>query len=437
MTTQENPQILVIGAGPSGLVALKTLRQMRFAAEGVDRGASIGGNWDISSPHSSVYESAHLISSKRMTQFVDHPMPDDYPPYPSHRQVLDYLQGYARRFDLLPHIRLQTTVHQLQKKGAAWQVTLSSAADPRPRTETFDAVVIANGHHSEPLWPQVPGQFAGQQIHSHDYKHHRQLAGRRVLVVGGGNSGCDIAVEAAIHADQAAISMRRGYHFFPKFIRGKPADVVGDRLRRWPLPRSWQRAVSKLVVDWTVGRPEKYGLPQPDHRLFETHPIINSQLPYYAGHGKLRVFPNVSRLEGHEVEFVDGRRAAFDLVIWATGYHVTFPFVDDQLLNVHQGMPRLYLHAFHPTDDTLFVAGMIQPNSGQWQLVDLQAQLIGRFLQARLSGAPAADWFVEQKRTAGLGVRQPEHFLQTPRHRLEVDYFEYRQTLQNLLQKLP
>lgn len=435
MTSQHDFRVLVIGAGPSGLVALKNLRQLGIDAVAVDRNPNIGGNWDIKSPHSSVYESTHLISSKGMTQFVDCPMPEEYPEYPSHREVLAYLHFYAERFELDRFVRKSTSVLNIKKRDTNWQIELQKEGFPEKLTETFDAVVIANGHHAEPMMPTVTGKFSGEMLHAHDYKHHRQLEGKRILVVGAGNSGCDIAVEAAIHAESAAISMRRGYHFFPKFIRGKPADVVGDRVRRWPIPKSWQRRLSQLVVDWTIGKPHRYGLPTPEHGLFDAHPIINSQLPYYVGHGKLAVFPDIRSFDGEVIEFTDGRREAFDVVVFATGYQLVFPFIADDLLNSHNGVPKLYLHAFHPTDDTLFVAGMIQPNSGQWQLTDLQTQIIARFLKAKQEGRKVADSFREQKQAGGIGLNSREHFLATARHRLEVDYFDYRKTLTKIVRQ--
>ncbi|WP_158545285.1 flavin-containing monooxygenase [Bremerella cremea] len=428
--------VLVIGAGPSGLVTLKTLRQLGIKATCVDRGERIGGNWDIQSPFSSVYESTHLISSKGMTQFADFPMPDEYPEYPSHHQVLAYLNSYVERFDLGQYIRKKIAVKRIEKCNDGWNLTVSPSDGLSSMVEKYDAVVIANGHHAVPIMPEFVGQFSGELLHAHDYKHHRQLQDRRVLVVGAGNSGCDIAVEAAIHGRLAAISMRRGYHFFPKFIRGKPADVVGDRVRRWPLPQAWQRWLSQLVVDWTIGRPQRYGLPQPEHQLFEAHPIINSQLPYYAGHGKLAVFPDIRMLDGNQVEFIDGRRETFDTIIVATGYQLTFPFIQPELLNTVDGIPQLYLHAFHPTDDTIFVAGMIQPNSGQWPLTDLQAQVIARFLNAYRKGDPQAELFRRQKSTPHSTATSRQHFLTTPRHRLEVDYFKYRRTLQKIVRQM-
>lgn len=435
MTSEHEFRVLVIGAGPSGLVALKNLRQLGIDAVAVDRNLDVGGNWDIRSPHSSVYESTHLISSKGMTQFVDCPMPEEYPEYPSHHEVLSYLHFYVKRFDLGRYVRQETSVISLKKGEGAWQVELQKEGSDEKTCESFDAVVIANGHHAVPMMPTIAGQFTGESLHAHSYKHHRQLEGKRVLVVGAGNSGCDIAVEAAIHGKSAAISMRRGYHFFPKFIRGKPADVVGDRVRRWPIPRSWQQRLSQFVVEWTIGKPQRYGLPKPEHGLFDAHPIINSQLPYYVGHGKLDVLPDIRSFDGDLIEFTDGHREVFDLVVFATGYQLVFPFIEEELLNTHNGVPKLYLHAFHPADDTLFVAGMIQPNSGQWQLTDLQTQIIARFLKAKQQGHPSAQKFCEQKQAGGIGLNSRDHFLATARHRLEVDYFDYRKTLSKIVRQ--
>jgi len=435
MLKHESPTVLVIGAGPSGLVALKCLREQGLRAECIDRGARVGGNWDIESPFSSIYESTHLISSKQMTQFACFPMKEDWPHYPSHTQALEYFQSFADQFDLRPLIHLNTNVDHIEKLDGIWRITFTSR-DGQPVSREFDHIVIANGHHSVPLHPQLPGEFAGEIIHSHSYKRKEQLIGKRVLVVGGGNSGCDIAVEAAIHAKAAAISLRRGYHFLPKFIRGKPADVAGDRIRRLALPQFLHRKISEFVIDLTVGNPQKYGLPKPDHQLFRTHPIINSQLPYFAGHGRVQVYPSIERFEGGLAVFNDGRKEEFDLIVLATGYQVVFPFIDSKYLNVDDGLPQLHLHAMHPSDETIYVAGMIQPNSGQWGLVELQSELIARFLRARWQDRPKADWLRRQRDQGRLAMESSIQFIDSPRHRLEVDYFTYRRMLKKLIQRM-
>ena len=419
----------VIGGGPSGLTAVKNLKQWGIPCDAIEREDDLGGNWYYGKPNSSVYESTHLISSKRMTEYVDYPMPDDYPPYPSHRQVLQYLRGYAKHFDLYSNYQFNCSVESITQERDRWLVQIHGESLPR----LYAGVIIANGHHWKPKQPTFPGEFSGKLIHSHEYKTPDVFSGKNVLVIGAGNSGCDIAVEAAIHAKSATISMRRGYHFVPKFIRGKPTDVVGDRVRNWPIPQVLQRMIAKFSIQWALGKPEKYGLPEPDHELFQTHPIINSQLPYYVGHGKIQVRPNIKRLRGNGIEFEDGTQESFDLVVCATGYEVSFPFIDPQYLHWQDGAPKLYLHAFHPKFDNLFISGMIQPNSGQWGLTDLQAQLIARYIVACRTDIAKADWFRALKHTSGVGIQDPVKYLESDRHRLEVDYFQYRETVKKLI----
>jgi cation diffusion facilitator CzcD-associated flavoprotein CzcO len=232
-------------------------------------------------------------------------MPDDYPPYPSHAQALAYLRAYARQFGLYEHIEFGRMVTQVApvEGGEAWEVSV--AGEERPRR--YRGVVIANGHHWDPLWPDYPGRFAGEVLHARQYKSAEQLRGRRVLVVGAGNSGCDIAVEAAQHAEAAFLSLRRGYHFLPKFLLGAPVDGGNAFLHRWHAPLWLRRWITGWLVHIAQGPLERYGLPAPDHALFETHPIVNSQLLYWLGHGKIGVRPDVQELAGDRVRFIDGR----------------------------------------------------------------------------------------------------------------------------------
>ncbi len=432
-------KICILGAGPSGLAVAKTFLEQGIACEVLEREDDVGGTWYFGRPGSSVYASTHLISSKRMTEFADFPMPKDYPPYPSHAQALAYLRDYARQFGLYQHIRFGQTVVKAvaqtpgsQPGGAAtWVVT---TADGQART--YRGLVIANGHHWDPLWPQIPGQFTGEQLHAHDYKTPAQLAGKRVLVVGAGNSGCDIAVEAAGHARAVFHSLRRGYHFLPKFLLGTPVDAGGEWFNRWRVPLAVQRWITGWLARVALGPPERYGLPRPDHRLFETHPIINSQLLYFVGHGKIQVRPGIQRLAGAKVRFVDGREEAIDLIVFATGYQISFPFFERDLLLDSGGRPKLWLNAFHPQHDNLFVAGLIQPNSGIWSLVEWQARLMAAFLLAQEQDPRRADWFRRQKARGHDSLSGGIRYVSSERHHLEVEYFSYRRRLQRLLQKM-
>jgi hypothetical protein len=315
--------------------------------------------------------------------------------------------------------------------GRGWAVTTGAG-----ETRRYAAVVIANGHNWSPRVPAYPGEFAGETLHSAHYRTPEVFAGKRVLVVGGGNSGCDIAVEAAQHAAKAFHSTRRGYWYMPKYLLGKPADQVGDVMLRLRAPLWLRRTVASLSVRFIVGPQERTGLPRPDHRLFETHPIVNSLLPYYVKHGDITPKQDVARLDGQTVEFADGTREEIDLVVFATGYNIEFPFIDRAWLNWRDGRPRLFRNVFHPELDTIFVAGLIQPDSGQFGLVHWQTRAIALFLDAARRGTPAAARFRELKRgpdaDPGHGIRYKE----STRHYLEVEHWSYLRGLRKICRML-
>jgi cation diffusion facilitator CzcD-associated flavoprotein CzcO len=205
-------RICVIGAGPCGLTALKNL--LRAGCRNVvcyEESGSVGGNWAYTDDPArvSVYECAHTISSRRLSAFTDFPMPEHYPDFPSHRQMLAYFTGYARAFDLERYVRLDTRVERCEL-GEHGRWTVRVRTDGATAVERFDAVLVCTGHHRDPHLPAYPGTFSGPVLHSSAYKRPEPFRGQRVLVVGAGNSAADIAVDVARVAAHTAISVRRG-----------------------------------------------------------------------------------------------------------------------------------------------------------------------------------------------------------------------------------
>lgn len=422
----------VVGAGSSGLAVARHFVAASLPFDCLEREDDVGGNWYYGKPHSSVYESTHCISSKRLTEYVDYRMPSSYPAYPSHRQVWEYLRSYARHFGLYEHIELNTPIERIEPLNDTWLVKLKDG-----RQRKYRGVVIANGHNWDPKWPEYPGKFDGQVLHSAQYKVPEVFRGRRVLVVGGGNSGCDIAVEAAQNAAVAFHSLRRGYHYVPKFFLGKPIDQWSEMLLRYRVPLAIRRLLSNVMARIVLGRPQKFGLPKPDHRLFETHPIINSQLVYAAAHGRIAMKPDIAELCGNEVRFTDGSREPIDAIVYCSGYRISFPFIDRQHLNYQAERPNLYLNVFHPTNDTLAVCGLIQPDSGQFGLVDYQSQLIARFFVALDCDKNAAETFRGLRTSEPCDLAGGIRYVQSSRHLLEVEHFSYRRTLQKHIARFP
>ena len=423
----------VIGTGPSGLAALKQLRAAGIAAEALERESAIGGNWRFGSGTSRVFASTRLISSQRMTEFTDFPMPRDWPAYPDHRQCLAYLERYAEHFGLMPHIRCGTAVESIEPlgpPGSGWEVTITGQPACR-----YAGVVIASGHNHVPRWPEIPGQCTSVLLHAADYKSPTVpvlLAGKRVLVIGGGNSGCDIAVECSRHATATTHSTRRGYYIVPREILGRPADLRNERLLKMSAPLWLRRLVSLRAIDRTIGLPWRHGLPRPDHRLWETHPIINAEILARIDAGAITPAGDVVAFDGDTAVFADGARRTFDIVICATGYHATLPFIDARLLGaaVADGLPDLFLNALPRHRDDVAVVGLIQPDSGQWGLTDLQSRLVAQMAVAARTAPRAAAWLYGQRQR---DIRTGIGYVDSPRHRLEVEHFSYRRQLVRLI----
>lgn len=428
-TASDSPRICIIGAGPCGLTAAKNLLQQGLTQLTVfEKNDQLGGNWiyDERDTHSSIYETTHIISSKRLSQFEDFPMPKSYPDYPSHEQILSYFDDYAQHFGVKPYIRFNTSIEQItQNEKNTWHVVYR---DEKGLQEAdYDYVLVANGHHWDPLIPEYIGNFNGEILHSHAYKKAAPFKNKRVLVVGGGNSACDIAVEVARIAAKTCISMRRGQHIFPKFVFGKPTDIAFS-LIRW-MPHWSKQLLVAAMIRILQGRYAKYQLKQPDCKPLEIHPTINSELLYFIRHGKILTRPGIDRLEGNEVYFDDELKDEFDVIIFATGYKISFPFFDKKLIDYsHLTSLPLYRKMMHPSYETLYFIGMFQPQGCIWPLADYQAKIAARIIAGNLKRPDNLPHKIEKE------VRKTRtHFRENVRHALEVDYQTFRRQLLNEL----
>src|SRR5882762_5600919 len=281
--TDRSTQMALIGAGPVGLGMAKALLEHKISYEELEADDDLGGNW-----YHGVYETVHIISSRKTTEYADYPMPDHYPDFPSRQQMLEYLRDYAEKFGLRKHIQLNTkVVMALPLADGKWELELATG-----EKRIYKGLIVCNGHHWDKRFPNYPGKFEGQWIHSKDYRSPAQLAGKRVLVIGGGNSACGIAAEAARVGKTSRLSVRRGYWFLPKTFFGIPS---AEMMKPW-FPVWAQRLMIALLLRITVGKYSQYGFPEPDHKIFEAHPTINSELLYYVRHGRIQAPAPPARL---------------------------------------------------------------------------------------------------------------------------------------------
>ncbi|AYC33222.1 NAD(P)/FAD-dependent oxidoreductase [Pseudomonas cavernae] len=380
----------IIGAGPMGLCTARQLHKHGIAFVGFELNSDVGGLWDIDNPHSTMYDSAHLISSKGTTEFTEFPMRDEVAPYPHHSEMRRYFRDYAEHFGLYEHYQFNTRVLNVERLDQGWKLTSERAGERREWQ--FDGVLIANGTLHKPNLPSLPGDFSGELLHSSDYRSPAVFDGKRVLVVGCGNSACDIAVDAVHRAASVDLSVRRGYYFLPKFILGRPTDTFGGAIK---LPRPLKQRLDGLLVRALVGKPSQYGLPDPDYKLYESHPVMNSLVLHHLGHGDIQARRDIARIDDQQVTFSDGEQAEYDLILMGTGYKLDYPFIDRAHLNWPErtGAPQLYLNVFHPQYDDLFMMGMVEASGLGWQGRDEQAELVALYIRQLQAGSKAAQQF--------------------------------------------
>jgi hypothetical protein len=421
----------VIGAGPSGLAAARALQKRCIDVDGYEASHDVGGLWDISNPRSTMYESAHLISSRTTTEFTDFPMRSTVD-YPGHRVLHEYFRDYAEHFDLRALFRFDTRVSRLEPRDGGWDLT--AVGPDGEQTHWYAGVVLANGTLAEPNIPSFPGTFAGELLHTSAYKSPSQLTGKRVLLIGAGNSGCDIAVDAVHHAASVDMSVRRGYYFVPRYLFGKPSDTLNQGK---PLPARLKQALDSRVLRAFTGDPVRFGFPKPDYRIYESHPIVNTLILNHLGQGDLRIRADVARFDGHTVHFRDGTSDDYDLVLLATGYTLDYPFVDRAHLQWRGASPRLFLNIFPASFNGLYVMGMIEASGIGWQGRYEQADLLASYLRAVEQDPDAAARF----RARVTGAPWPDltggyHYLGLDRMAYYVNKDAYRGAVRHAKQEL-
>ena len=328
------PTTAVIGAGISGLTVTKMLVDYGVPVTCFEASDRVGGNWAFDNPngHSSAYQSLHIDTSKHQLSFKDFPMPEDYPDFPHHTQIKDYLDLYADTFDLRDHIEFENRVeHARRLEDGGWEIVDQAGA-----TRRFDLLVVANGHHWDPRMAVFPGEFTGESIHSHHYIDPWKplhLMDKRILVVGLGNSAADITVELSQRSlrNEVTLSTRSSAWIVPKLINGKAADM---NYRTTPhLPLAWQRKFAQWGQRFTGSDPTLYGLPAPNHKFFEAHPTQSVELPLRLKSGDVVPKGNVTRLDGSDGPLRGRHSSDFDAIVYATGYNITFPFFDEEFIS--------------------------------------------------------------------------------------------------------
>lgn len=419
-------RVAVVGAGPSGLVTVKELIEEGHQPVCFERAPSLGGVFRFSEHDGVVWESCRLTSSGPLTAFSDYPMPPGCDGHLSIGQYVDYLQRYADAFDVSRHIRFGSTVKSVaQSPNDGWTVQTSDATGSHE--ESFDAVAICSGLHQNPELTKFAGQetFTGEIIHGARYRRPAQVVGKKVLIVGAGESGADIVAEVAANAAETVLSLRRGIAVLPRKIFQKPNDYQTSRIRNssapwvsetrnpadnskrtvyryaflplvvvdkclqllikalWEfLPMFFASSVREIRTNLQTRKMRSSLLKESGGTLTEQFGTKSDDFVRAIVKGLCRRSPAISRFAGPRVFFEDGSHFNPDLVILCTGFETRIPILDSRLADA----PR-YLHAFNPSVGTsLGFIGFLRPAFGAIPpLAELQARWFARLQSGRAS----------------------------------------------------
>ncbi|BAK35452.1 flavin-containing monooxygenase [Microlunatus phosphovorus NM-1] len=395
----------VIGAGAAGISALQQLRNAGYEADCYEKTDRVGGHWHTD------YDALHLITARDQTFFEDFPMPTDYPHFPRRDQVSSYMESYAAHHGLYDVIRFNTEVASVTPiatdgpvGSAGWTVTLANGEQ-----HDYDGVLVANGHLWDQKIPAFEGEFTGKQIHSGSYRNTSEIEGNRVLVVGAGNSGCDLAVDTAQHRIDVDIVVLEGMYFQPKAFFGVPRQQVSFLSEFSP---SDQDLIARLLARVSIGEWFNYpGMPQPKHdTLAGGATVVNDLLLYWIQHGRVKVRPGISRLDGKTVHFVDGTSGEYDTILYATGFNAALPFLDESLLERSRGVPLRYAGGIVPVGlEKLYFIGLAAPRGPQIPIYGVQTKLAIRMIALH-----------EAAGAHGAGIQAYLAGLQQPDDRIDI-----------------
>jgi dimethylaniline monooxygenase (N-oxide forming) len=415
------PRACIIGAGSSGIAAAKALLDRGIPFDCIEKSDQVGGNWVFGNRNgmSAAYRDLFINVSRERMAYADYPMPTTYPDFPHHTHIKEYFDNYVDRFALREHITFETAVESARKReDGAWEIALDTG-----ETRLYDALVVANGHHWDARWPEpaFPGAdtFAGTQMHAHSYVDNSIFAGKDVVILGMGNSAMDIAVESSYVAANTYLSARKGAWIIPKYVFGKPVDQLPNNPR---IPFKIRQRMIHQTIKTLTGPPERYGLPTPDHKFGESHPTVSGRILDRIAHGTIAPKPNIASLEGERVRFTDGSEVHADVVVYCTGYKITFPFFDADFLAAPDNHIELFRRVFHPDISGLYFIGLLQPLGAIMPLAEAQGAWVGDYLRGEYALPSPAEL---RRDIASDQAAMRKRYVASKRHTIQVDFNDY------------
>jgi dimethylaniline monooxygenase (N-oxide forming) len=418
-------RVCIVGAGSSGIAAAKALHARGIEFDCFEKSDRVGGNWVFGNRNgmSAAYRDLFIDTSRQRMAYADFPMPESYPDFPHHTQIAAYFDAYVEHFGFRDRITFETSVeHAFRRPDGVWEITLAGG-----ERRFYDALLVANGHHWNPRWPEPAfagaDAFAGAQLHAHSYVENSIFAGKRVVVLGIGNSAVDIAVESSYVASRTYLAARQGAWIIPKYVFGRPVDQFPNDPR---VPFKIRQRITHQLIKAYTGRPERYGLPKPNHKFGEAHPTISGRILDRIQHGTITPKPNIASLDGSQVRFIDGSFVEADVVVYCTGYKITFPFFDEDFIAAPENHIELFRRVFAPELPNLFFVGLLQPIGAIMPLAEAQGEWVGDYLLGDYA-LPSATGLRADIEADQAGMRK--RYVASKRHTIQVDFDDYLHAL--------
>lgn len=437
------PRVCVLGAGTSGVICAKVLKDHGVPVDVYEKGSGLGGIWRFKNDNgqSTCYRSLHINTSKRLMELSDFKFREETAEYPTHWEIHEEFERYVDTFDVRKHIRFSTEIKNCERlDDGTWKI--DAEGPDGAYTEHYDFLCVANGHHWDPRLPDFPCEFNGISFHAHHYVDTRDphnLEGKRVVVVGMGNSAMDIACELA-HIGQGAgkvfLSQRSGVWIIPKIVGNTPQDKfqrhpmdepgIIEKIRRTIVPRAWRMAAFDFaiqsVINLTVGNPKRVGLKPPKESFSQRHPTVSQEIHNRLIHGDITPKGNIAELMGDKVKFEDGSIEEVDAIIYATGYNIRFPFFAESFINAPDNSIPLWQRIFHPTIENIAFMGLIQPVCAMMPIVELQSNLVADYLcgEVKLPDSKA----MEREMIAADKLLKAQ-YTSSKSHTIQIDCPEY------------
>jgi hypothetical protein len=426
-------RVAVIGAGACGICAAKYLLEVGFDVTVYEIGSQIGGMWVYRNDNgrSSAYRTLHINTSRGVTRFSDLDFDAATQDFPDHVDMHRYLDGYARHFGVEPHIRFNSRVTELRpafergREPPRWEVAIEGG-----EVHAYDAVIVASGHLAKPLEADELKRFSGEYLHAHHYREPEPYVGKRICVVGIGNSACDIASDVCVTSPRCVLVARSGVLILPKLLFGRAFTDITARIQRPWIPRKLRRRITRFLTWLAHGDIARLGFKRPTEL---THVTSNATVVTDIAYRRIEVKQGISAVEGKTLRFADGSAEDFDVLIAATGYAIDLDFIPEHVLKVADNQLGLFMRIVPPEWPGLYFMGFFNTDTALNMVFEHQARWVRELLLENASLPPEAEM---RQAIAERAAWYASQYKQSIRHSVEEEHVRYLTDLKTTLRSM-